>query len=158
MATDALVVFVEKQSVTEVLIAAGTLLDSEDFDGWLGLFDEVSEYEMSAYSQEIRKHMSWWKSDRVSLEKILKEIPRHVRDPGRDVHIVTPTHVQISDGKAAAKSNFAVFRTAPDGETRLYVVGRYEDMLVKRQGRWLYSAHKAVLQTRLLEGFTHVPL
>lgn len=158
MATVLLDEHLRQQVIGNLVQTTGALLDGEDFNGWLALFDEHSEYELTAYSTEIRQQMSWWKSDRASLEKILKEIPRHVRDPGRRLHIVTPTLVEVSGDSARAVSSFAVFRTTPDGETRVYVVGHYEDDLVKKAERWLYVTHKVVLQTRLLEAPTHVPI
>lgn len=150
--------YLDKQAITDLVHVTASLLDSENFDGWLALFDEHSEYELTVYSPEIRKQMSWWKSDRDSLEKILKEIPKHVRDPGRHLHVVTPALVEVSGDSARAISSFAAFRTTPDGETRVHVVGRYEDTLVKKAERWLYVLHKVVLETRLLQGFAHVPI
>lgn len=147
-----------KIAIAEVIQDSARLLDAEDFESWLHLFDDASEYEMTTYSHEIRKTMSWWKSDKKSLTKILKEVPRHVRDLGRDTHLVTPLRIEVDGEKANAISNFVVLRTALDGQTRLYVAGRYEDVLIKKSGRWLYSIRKAVLQTRVLDGFTHVPL
>jgi 3-phenylpropionate/cinnamic acid dioxygenase small subunit len=147
-----------KQVIGNLVQTTGALLDREDFKGWLALFDEHSQYELTAYSAEIRQQMSWWKSDRISLEKILKEIPRHVRDPGSRLHLVTPTSIDVSGDSARAISSFAVFRTTPDGETRVYAVGHYEDDLVMKAERWFYVTHKVVLQTRLLEAPTHVPI
>ena len=40
----------------------------------------------------------------------------------------------------------------------VYAAGRYEDTFVKREGRWLYEKHIAVLDTRKIEPFTHLPL
>ncbi len=150
--------YLERQAIADLVQSTARLLDSEDFSGWLALFDENCEYEITAYSPEIRRQMSWWKSDRASLEKTLKEIPRHVRDPGRHLHVVTPNLFEMSKESARVLSSFAAFRTGSDGETRLYVVGRYEDSLVKKSGGWRYAIHKVVLETRLLQGFTHVPL
>ena len=149
---------IEARTIEELVQITAHLLDKEDFGGWLTLFDSDSLYELNAYSSEIRQHMSWWKSDRQALEKIIDEIPKHVRDPARRLHIVSPPLLDESSEKAAGTSNFAIFRTSPDGETRLYVAGRYEDVFVMRDGRWLYSSHRAVLHTRLLDAGTHVPL
>jgi hypothetical protein len=46
----------------------------------------------------------------------------------------------------------------PDGTTNLYVVGRYEDTVVKRDDAWRYSSHRVLLETRVLDAFTHLPL
>lgn len=142
----------------ESIQATGALLDGEDFAGWLALFDEQSEYEITAHSSEIQQEMLWWKSDRPSLQKTLKEIPKHVHDKARRLHIVTPTQVDLSGDHARATSTFAVFRITPDGDTSVYVVGHYQDTLVKKEERWLYKTHKVILQTRMLAVPTHVPI
>jgi hypothetical protein len=38
------------------------------------------------------------------------------------------------------------------------MVGCYEDQLVKRDGAWLYSFHRVVADTRVLDAFTHIPV
>jgi len=43
-------------------------------------------------------------------------------------------------------------------ETALYIVGRYEDALIRKSGRWLYSARKAIADTRVVDSFTHLPV
>ena len=40
----------------------------------------------------------------------------------------------------------------------LYAAGRYEDELVREGGRWRYASHRCVLDTRMLETGTHLPL
>ena len=53
---------------------------------------------------------------------------------------------------------FRLFRTTPDGQSSLYMVGCYEDRIVKRSGNWLYASHKVIVDTRVLDTFTHVPV
>lgn len=55
-------------------------------------------------------------------------------------------------------ATFTVYRTVPSGETTLYIAGRYEDALVLRDGSWRYSSHRAIVHTRVLETFTHLPI
>jgi hypothetical protein len=38
------------------------------------------------------------------------------------------------------------------------MVGRYDDRIVKRSGSWLYAAHKVIIDTRMLDTFTHIPV
>lgn len=135
------------------------LLDQEDLDGWLALFEADGVYEIASYSPELRLPQSWWRSDAAGLGKILAEVPQHVRDPARRRRVVGAGVVEIEDGRARVESPFAVYRTTPEGETSLYVVGRYEDMLARAaDGAWRYRTHRAVLDTRVLDAFTHLPL
>lgn len=148
----------ERPALEQLVQMSGSLLDRQDFRGWLDLFDEQSIYEVNAYSTEIRKHMSWWKSDRTALEKMLEEIPRHVSDPSRRLHIISSPQLAASPEGVNGTANFAIYRTGPEGESKLYAVGHYEDRFVKRANVWRYASHRAVLQTRVLDIPTHVPI
>jgi 3-phenylpropionate/cinnamic acid dioxygenase small subunit len=149
---------VDREAIRELIGQTAARLDAEDLAGWIALFAPEAEYELSAYSREIRADMSWWKTARPDLDRMLEDIPQHVRDSARRLHIVSPLSIRVEGNRAGARSHFAVLRTLDDGETHLYVAGRYEDSLVKAGGRWLYAKHHAILDTRMLETFTHLPL
>ena len=155
---DALAAWRDEQSVRDLVQTTAARLDAEDFAGWLALFDETAIYEISSYSPEIRRTMTWWTSDRPALEKILREIPQHEREPARRLRLLGPVSVLLDGDRAQAEVAFAVYRTLPDGETRLYVVGRYASSLIRKSETWLYIEHRVLLETRLLESFTHLPL
>jgi 3-phenylpropionate/cinnamic acid dioxygenase small subunit len=157
-AADALAAWRDEQAVRDLVARTAARLDREDFIGWLELFDVGAEYELCAYSPEIRRSMSWWKSGRAALEKQLREIPQHERDTASRLHVLGPVLVELDGDRARAETPFALFRTMSDGETRLYAVGRYEDDVVKKSGSWFYTRHRNILETRVLDSFTHVPL
>jgi 3-phenylpropionate/cinnamic acid dioxygenase small subunit len=158
IAVDEIAAWRDEQSVRDLVAITATRLDLEDLAGWLALFDEHAVYEITAFSPEIRRMMTWWKSERAALEKVVEEIPRHERDPARRLHLLGPISVTLETDRGSAQAPFAIYRTLPDGTTSLYVVGRYEDAVVKRDGAWRYSGHRAVLETRVLDAFTHLPL
>jgi 3-phenylpropionate/cinnamic acid dioxygenase small subunit len=134
------------------------LLDDEKFDAWLTLFDADATYEISAYSTEIRRWMTWQLSDRETLRKMLAEVNDHVRDPARRRHVVGMPLIELDGDNGHATSHFSLFRTSPDGQSSLYMVGSYQDRIVKRDGAWLYAAHKVIVDTRVLDAFTHIPV
>jgi 3-phenylpropionate/cinnamic acid dioxygenase small subunit len=147
-----------EEAVRNLIGETALRLDREDLAGWLQLFAENSSYEMTSYSPEIRAQMVWWRSGRAELGKQLEELHQHVRDPARRLHLVTPMSVTVAGKQATASSHFAVYRTLPDGESSLFAVGRYEDELALESARWRYTLHRVVLETRLLDAFTHLPL
>ncbi len=160
MATDpaALAELLDAEAVRALIQETAVLLDREDLDGWLGLFAADSEYELTAYSPEIKASMSWWKSAREELKQILDEVPQHVRDDGLRLHLVTPVSVSVAGETASARSHFAIIRTDRDGRSSVYAAGRYEDELVREDERWRYAIHRCVLDTRMLDTGTHLPL
>jgi len=148
----------EIEAVRTLVQRTATLLDEEKFDEWIGLFDPNGTYELSAYSTEIRRWMTWQLSDRDALAKMLGEVDEHVRDPARRRHVVGLPAVEIDGGEGRATSSFSLFRTTPDGQSSLYMVGCYEDRVVKRGDEWCYVSHKVVADTRVLDTFTHIPV
>ncbi len=148
----------DKEAIRALIQETASRLDREELDGWLDLFAAGAEYELTAFGPEIKASMSWWKSNREDLKKILDEVPQHVRDPGRRLHLVTPVSISVAGARATALSHFAILRTDRDGRSALYAAGRYEDELVRDGDRWLYAIHRCVLDTRMLQTGTHLPL
>ena len=146
------------EAVRSLIQRTAVLLDGERFDEWVALFDEAGTYEMSAYSSEIRRWMTWQLSERDELQRMLAEVHEHVRDPARRRHVVGIPLIEIDGETASATSHFSIYRTSPEGQSSLYIVGCYEDRLVKRQGSWRYAAHKVICDTRILDVFTHIPV
>jgi 3-phenylpropionate/cinnamic acid dioxygenase small subunit len=134
------------------------LLDDESFGPWLELFEVDGVYELSAYSTEIRRWMTWQLSDRDALEKMLKAVSEHVRDPAARRHVVGIPVLEVEGDRGRVISHFSLFRTMPDGQSSLYMVGRYDDRIIKRSGVWRYANHKVIVDTRMLDAFTHVPV
>jgi 3-phenylpropionate/cinnamic acid dioxygenase small subunit len=134
------------------------LLDEEKFESWVDLFDAQGVYELSAYSTEIRRWMTWQLSDRDALARMLKDVDEHVRDPARRRHVVGIPLVQLDGNRAQVTSHFSLFRTSPEGRSSLYLVGCYQDKVVRRTDTWLYAVHKVICDTRMLDSFTHIPV
>lgn len=148
----------ELEAVRAVVVAAADRLDREDLGAWLALFADDGAYELAAYSPELRRTMVWWSAPLHVLRKQLDEVPQHERDPARRLHVLGPVTVGSHDAGARADVTFAVYRTLPDGRSSLYAVGRYDDTLVRTSAGWRLQLHRAVLETRMLDAFTHLPL
>jgi 3-phenylpropionate/cinnamic acid dioxygenase small subunit len=149
---------VDREAIRELVQRTALLLDEENFADWLKSFDSEGVYELSAYSSELRRWMIWWHSDRDTLEKTLAEVGQHVRDPAKRRHVVSAPVVVLDGERASGVSQFSLYRTTPEGQSSLYMVGRYEDKFVKRSGAWRYAAHKVITDTRMLDTFTHIPV
>jgi len=147
------------EAIRTVVQRTASLLDAEQFSEWISLFDADGSYELAAYSTEIRRWMTWQLSDRPTLEQMLSEVGEHVRDPARRRHVVGLPLVEFTEEAAARVTTaFSLFRTTPEGDSSLYMVGSYEDQLIKRDDEWRYAFHRVVADTRLLNAFTHIPV
>ena len=158
MSADPMSAAIEKESIFDLIRATAARLDDEALAEWLAVFAPGAGYEITTYGPEIGSEMAWWRSNRDELATILGEAKEHVRDPGKRLHLITPISAEISGNGATALSHFAIVRTDPAGKSAIYAAGRYEDRFIKADGHWLYEQHRVVLDTRMLEPFTHLPL
>ena len=147
------------QAVEELLFKAAGFLDDRQFLEWAKLFTDDAQYEMLYKSKELRGiddyllHMN--KEELVSRMKLM---PNYVTDTAKRLHAVTNIRVVFDGGQVNATSRFAVYRTVEDGTTTLYAVGSNYDLIVRREGQWLFLKRRVVLDTRKLETHTHMPL
>lgn len=149
---------VDREAIRDLVQRTAILLDAERLPEWVALFDAGGTYELTAYSTEIRRWMTWQLSDRDTLAKMLSEVGEHVRDPARRRHVVGYPLVELDGDQASVTTHFSLYRTTPEGQSTLYMVGCYQDRIVKRGGSWLYAEHKVIVDTRMLDTFTHVPV
>ena len=151
--------FSDHQAIVELLMKAAILLDEGRFLDWADLFDENGQYEMLFKSEEIGGVEDYlMKLEKAELVKVLSLLPNHVVDTAKRLHIVSNAMIELNGKTAESRSNFTVYRTGEKGKTTLYAVGHCEDSLVKENGRWLFLKRRIVLDTRMLETHTHMPL
>ena len=146
------------EAIRDLVQRTAVLLDAEQLDAWVALFDTQGVYELTAYSTEIRRWMTWQLSDRDALATMLAGVGEHVRDPARRRHVVGMPLIELAGDEARATAHFALFRTTPEGQSSLYMVGGYDDRVVRRADGWRYLSHKVIVDTRMLDIFTHIPV
>ena len=149
----------EKEAIRDLIQNTAHLLNQERFVDYMNTFADTSVYEMVVRSREIGgKETVWLRLNKQDMMQLLSEVTDQVRDEGERLHLVSPINLDVSDEEASCLSHFAVFRTSTAGESHVYAVGHYEDTLVKRDGQWWYTKHRAVIHTRMLEISTHLPI
>jgi len=146
-----------REEIRELIRRACWQLDQGDFAAWLSNFDDEGRYEIVAYSPEIRREMRWLNTSREGLKQLLKEMPNHVTEDARRAHMVMEIGIEMKEGgEASALSRFVVFKTNQRGETAVYAVGRYEDLLSGGVGSWRFRARRVLLETRMFDVFPHI--
>jgi 3-phenylpropionate/cinnamic acid dioxygenase small subunit len=149
----------DKEAIYELLMLAGFLLDEGKFADWLDLFTENAQYEMLFRSPEIGGVDDYlMKLDRRGLAKTISLLPNHVVDVAKRLHCISNVVIKVAGNTAQSRSNFNIYRTTDGGKTSLYAVGHSDDSLIKETSRWLFSKRRVILDTRMLEAHTHVPL
>ena len=146
-------------AVQRIVLQTAWLLDDEKLADWIALFDADGAYEITSYSPELQRWTPWWSQPLELLRKTVSEVPRHVRDPAKRLHVLSLPMVEVSGDAARSETPFALYRTLPTGESSLYMVGTYHDDQRRfGDGSWRYVRHCARAHTRMLDAFTHLPV
>lgn len=83
------------------------------------------------------------------------DIVRHMREryaatrPAQRRHVITNLVVDEQDGSAARTACYLLLGSTTDGELSLPVAGRYEDELVRSDGRWRFRRRRLTLDAQL---------
>ncbi len=121
-----------EQQVRQLIYKGCLLLDQNDFKGWLDLCAPEFHYTISTWSPEIRKEQIWLDHDLEGMSNLIRLLPKHNSDQTpltRHATVYTIEHDPASR-EARAVTSVAIFSTALDGgETTLYALGRYHDVV-----------------------------
>lgn len=146
-------------AINRLIYGAALQLDAEDFKGFLGQCGEDFRYSIRAYSPELRQEMVWLEHGRKGMQDLFAMLPQHVRMKGRfKRHVSVYSVDQEDDGRARALSSVLLVHTDPDGTSRLFAAGQYED-LIEIEGASPRLLERVVrLETRDLGPGMHVPV
>ena len=149
-----------RTAAAELVCRTCLALDQKDFAGYLALCDEDFHYEITTYSPEIRKPMSWLAHDRDGMQTLFATLPRHNSDTSLLTrHVSVYTVERAGDGRSAeVVSALQVFRTTLDGgATTLFAVGKLYDTLNLQGEAPRLRRREVRLDTRMLGFGHHIP-
>jgi len=150
------------RSIAELVYRSCMLLDERRFADYLALCDPAFHYAITAYSNEIRKEMTWLEHDKIGLKQLFDTLPKHNSD-----HSPLTRHASVytidmdgEAGHARVVTALQVFKTSLDGgATELFAVGKlYDKVKLGGEGEAPMLLDRNVrLDTRLLGFGFHIP-
>jgi len=125
----------EKEAIAELIARYNRAIDHNDFQGWAdcfapeGIFDGIigrfsAHRELDRFTAEVRK---------------LTTTTPHLR------HYVTNIQTEITGTEARSRCFLLMTSTSKDSGTKVVIAGEYDDKLVKRDGRWLFTERKVLI-------------
>ncbi len=91
--------------------------------------------------------------DRVAaLRRTSVYAPRALR------HLVTNFRIMEEGGALRVRANYAVFETQPDDVSKVFITGRYIDLLVREDGQLRFKEKLCVLDGNLIQGSLIYPI
>lgn len=119
-----------------------TALDTLDADAYAGVFAEDAVFELPGAVHR----------GRAAIRKVVTDLQESRARNGaagtpspKLYHVMANTSIEILDATNARHQSYAqTVRAAENGQFIVGFMGRYEDVLVKRDGRWLIQTRKLV--------------
>lgn len=151
-----------RAEIADLYAEYADVLDGAEYERWPGLFTERCFYAVMPRENHerglplatVRCESRAMLEDRVhALRETQMYVPRWVR------HVIAaPRLLSCADGVAVARTNYAVFETQPDQLTRVLNVGRYEDEIVRDEGRLRFRKKICVFDSILVPTSIVVPI
>jgi uncharacterized protein (TIGR02246 family) len=136
----------DRAAIQNLLVRYVSALDTRDADAYAQVFSEDAEFEVGGTLYR----------GRAEIRGIVTRLAegRRAREANAEpvvdlYHTLTNTAIElIDDDEARHESYYQTVRVAPGERVVIGTMGRYEDMLVKRDGQWFIRSRKAVNFTR----------
>jgi len=122
----------EKDQIRELLANYCYHYDEAEFDRWLGLWDDADP------SFDIDGHVLRGRDALVQFTR--NAVLVNGKPPMK--HYIMNELVSVNGDTATASCYLLVVRKMDNGELLAGSAGRYDDKLVKKNGRWLFAQRK----------------
>jgi len=156
------------EKVKDAIYQSCIYQDDLQWSNWLDLSAENYHYAIRAYSPEIRADMEYMGGGLEYMRSLTEMLPKHNTDNSPLKRHCTVYKVEVADdGKSAkAVSSFVVYQTLLDGinshvdagESRLFLVGRYNDSFEGNEDGVKFTDREVRLDTRRLDKGSHWPI
>lgn len=135
---------IDRAEIEALVARYVTALDTLDADAYAGVFAEDARFNVSGTVYDgrdaIRKIVTDLQAARARNDAEGRPTPRLY-------HVMSNTSIEVLDENSARHQSYAqTVRAADNGQFVVGFMGRYDDVLVKRDGRWQ-------IQSRNLESF-----
>ncbi len=157
-----------ERKIEKAIYKAALALDANDWTGWLDLCDESFAYAITSFSPEINKDMTYFGGDKKELTGLMEMLPKHNTDHSPLHRHTTVYSVKVSDDEKSAEaiSSVAIYQNMLDGinshldagESRLFVIGKYYDKFLIKNGEPKFANRETKLENRRLDKGSHWPL
>jgi uncharacterized protein (TIGR02246 family) len=132
----------DRAEIEELVARYVTALDTRDADMYAEVFTEDAIYDVTGTIYE----------GRAAIRKIVTDLQEsRARNEAQGIqsaalyHVMSNSSIELIDENRARHTSYAqTVRAAENGEFIVGFMGRYEDVIVKRDGRWQIQSRKLV--------------
>ena len=142
--------------------------DDLQWNDWLDMCDDDFNYAIRAFSPEINRDMTYLGGNKTYMKSLTEMLPKHNSDhsPLKRHCVVYRVDIAEDGQSATAVTSFTVFQTMLDGvnshvdagESRVFLVGRYNDSFKIDGDHVVFTERETRLDTRRLDKGSHWPI
>lgn len=137
-----------RQALRDLYEEVGDLLDDDRVESFPDYFVDDCTYRVTTrenYDDGLPGGMMFCDGIAMLRDRILAIRETQVYEPRSWRHFIGGVRILAVEGEVVScRANFLVTEAMSDEEPRLFLVGRYIDTLVRRNGRLLFKEHVAV--------------
>jgi uncharacterized protein (TIGR02246 family) len=122
----------EKAAIAELIARYNLAIDHNDFQGWADCF--APEGVFDGMIGQFAAHRE--------LDRFTAEVKKLTATTPNLRHYVTNILTEVDGDTARSRCFLLMTSTSKEGGTKVVIAGEYEDQLVKRDGRWLFTRRK----------------
>ena len=137
---DALQKLQDKAEIESLIVRYGTALDTLDADGYAAVFTEDAELDVAG---NVRKGRQQIRAIVTGLQESRAASKAKGTPAAALYHVISNTAIEIISANEARHHSYSqTIRVGANNQITVGAIGRYEDVLVKRNGRWLIRSRK----------------
>ena len=142
-----------EREITQLMYRYARLADQLRYHEWLDLFTEDGIYTAITLENDRGQGLALFTDygkERMK-ERVAFWMGFWAADRGKTLHQVSNVEVtDVTGDQARAVSYFVIYRTADDGESKLYACGEYQDELAHGPQGWRFQKRRGVVDADVL--------
>jgi uncharacterized protein (TIGR02246 family) len=125
----------EKEAIAELIARYNRAIDHNDFQGWADCFapEGIFDGMIGRYTAH------------RELDRFITEVKKLTATTPNLRHYVTNIQTEVNGNEARSRCFLLMTSTSKEGGTKVVIAGEYEDTLVKRDGKWLFTERKVLI-------------
>lgn len=151
-----------KDEVNELLNAYVQCIDDDKLEDWPSFFTDKCLYQVvprENHEMGLPTAVMWCDSQGMLSDRITALRHANIYQVQWYRHIISNTLItSVVNDEIHVQSNYAVFKTCNDGESTVFNVGRYVDVIVRVNGQLKFKERSAIYDTHRITTLMVIPI